>query len=126
MKIGMGAATERSGDGDLDTGVDVSAVPAYVFRRSAKFIVTNPKLSEAPMLRGVVATVLLGFTAVNPAHPGDPPTITVHEHVRHQRIDGFGLSQAFRIQSIPAVKAVLAVIAVLMGSSIPVRRKELP
>jgi glucosylceramidase len=48
------------------------------------------------MLRGVVAITLLGFTAVNPAHPGDPPPITVHEHVRHQRIDGFGLSQAFR------------------------------
>ena len=30
------------------------------------------------------------------------------------------------LMSIPAVKAVLAVIAVLMGSSIPVRRKELP
>jgi glucosylceramidase len=48
------------------------------------------------MLRGVVAIILLGLTAVNPAHPGDPPPITVHEHVRHQRIDGFGLSQAFR------------------------------
>ncbi|HEX6049129.1 MAG TPA: hypothetical protein VFZ21_07670 [Gemmatimonadaceae bacterium] len=30
------------------------------------------------------------------------------------------------LMSIPAVKAILAVIAVLMGSSIPVRRKELP
>ncbi|WP_336205940.1 glycoside hydrolase family 30 protein [Nonomuraea sp. LPB2021202275-12-8] len=48
------------------------------------------------MLRGVVAVTLLGFTAVNPAHPADPPAITVHDRVRHQEIDGFGLSQAFR------------------------------
>jgi len=48
------------------------------------------------MLRGVVAVTLLGFLAVNPAHQTGPPAVTVHEHLRHQKIDGFGLSQAFR------------------------------
>ncbi|WP_049556763.1 glycoside hydrolase family 30 protein [Nonomuraea sp. SBT364] len=48
------------------------------------------------MLRAVVAVGLLGFAAVNPARPAGPPGITVREHVRHQEIDGFGLSQAFR------------------------------
>ncbi|HEX4815755.1 MAG TPA: glycoside hydrolase [Nonomuraea sp.] len=46
------------------------------------------------MLRAVVALALLGVPAV--AHPADPPAITVNERVRHQEIDGFGISQAFR------------------------------
>ncbi|MGW4964710.1 glycoside hydrolase family 30 protein [Nonomuraea sp. NPDC004186] len=45
------------------------------------------------MFRGVVAVALLGLPAVNPSQP---PAITVNEHVRHQEIDGFGISQAFR------------------------------
>jgi O-glycosyl hydrolase len=48
------------------------------------------------MFRGVVAVGLLGFTAVNPSQPAAPPAITIQENVRHQEIDGFGLSQAFR------------------------------
>ncbi|MBF8191273.1 hypothetical protein ITP53_37355 [Nonomuraea sp. K274] len=48
------------------------------------------------MLRGVVAVSLLGLPAPHPGHPADPPAITVHERVRHQEIDGFGISQAFR------------------------------
>ncbi|TDD05989.1 hypothetical protein E1292_16135 [Nonomuraea deserti] len=48
------------------------------------------------MLRAVVAVTLLGLPAVHPAHPAGPPAITVNERVRHQEIDGFGISQAFR------------------------------
>jgi glucosylceramidase len=48
------------------------------------------------LLRGVVAITMLGVPAVNPANPAAPPAITVNEHVRHQEIDGFGISQAFR------------------------------
>ncbi|MFI7700203.1 glycoside hydrolase [Nonomuraea sp. NPDC049480] len=48
------------------------------------------------MLRAVVAMTLLGLPAVNPAQPADPPAITVNERVKHQEIDGFGISQAFR------------------------------
>jgi O-glycosyl hydrolase len=48
------------------------------------------------MLRGVVAITLLGLPAVSPTHQADPPAVTVNEHVRHQDIDGFGVSQAFR------------------------------
>ncbi|MFC4005880.1 glycoside hydrolase [Nonomuraea purpurea] len=46
------------------------------------------------MLRAVVAVTLLGVPSV--AQPADPPAITVNERVRHQEIDGFGISQAFR------------------------------
>ncbi|MGN9841208.1 glycoside hydrolase family 30 protein [Nonomuraea sp. H19] len=48
------------------------------------------------MLRGVVAITLLGLPAMHPAQAAEPPAITVNEHVRHQNIDGFGISQAFR------------------------------
>ncbi|MEV4178609.1 glycoside hydrolase [Nonomuraea sp. NPDC049709] len=48
------------------------------------------------MLRGVVAITLLGLPAAHPAQPTDPPAITVNERLRHQEIDGFGISQAFR------------------------------
>ncbi|TMR99739.1 glycoside hydrolase family 30 protein [Nonomuraea basaltis] len=48
------------------------------------------------MSRVVVAITLLGLPAVTPTHPADPPAITVNERVRHQEIDGFGVSQAFR------------------------------
>ncbi|UBU15921.1 glycoside hydrolase family 30 protein [Nonomuraea gerenzanensis] len=60
------------------------------------------------MLRGLVAISLLGLPAVHPAHPADPPAITVNERVRHQEIDGFGISQAFRrnelLEALPADK----------------------
>ncbi|SDH03623.1 glycoside hydrolase family 30 protein [Nonomuraea jiangxiensis] len=42
------------------------------------------------MLRGLVAITLLGLPVA------DQPAVTVREHVRHQEIDGFGISQAFR------------------------------
>ncbi|MET7461580.1 glycoside hydrolase [Nonomuraea sp. NPDC005501] len=63
------------------------------------------------MWRGVVAITLLGLPAVHVPSAGpstDPPpdpapgpsaaaaAITVREHVHHQAIDGFGISQAFR------------------------------
>ncbi|MEV4069101.1 glycoside hydrolase [Nonomuraea fuscirosea] len=48
------------------------------------------------MLRGLVALSLLGLPAVHPTPPAGPPAITVNERVRHQEIDGFGISQAFR------------------------------
>ncbi|PZG13245.1 glycoside hydrolase family 30 protein [Nonomuraea aridisoli] len=50
------------------------------------------------MLRGVLALTLLGLPAVNPAAgpPAIVPAVTVNERVRHQEIDGFGISQAFR------------------------------
>jgi glucosylceramidase len=47
------------------------------------------------MLRGVVAVTLLGFP-ITTITPPEPPPITVHERVRHQEIDGFGISTAFR------------------------------
>ncbi|MFI7613756.1 glycoside hydrolase [Nonomuraea terrae] len=46
------------------------------------------------MLRGVLALTLLGLPAVQ--QPAGPAAITVNERVRHQEIDGFGISQAFR------------------------------
>src|ERR1700754_2428114 len=42
------------------------------------------------MLRGLVAITLLGLPVA------EQPAVTVHEHVRYQEIDGFGISQAFR------------------------------
>ncbi|MGW4792330.1 glycoside hydrolase family 30 protein [Nonomuraea sp. NPDC004297] len=48
------------------------------------------------MLRGLIAISLLGSPAAHPSPPAQPPAITVHEGVRHQEIDGFGVSQAFR------------------------------
>ncbi|MFK4040669.1 glycoside hydrolase [Nonomuraea wenchangensis] len=58
------------------------------------------------MLRGIVAITLLGLPAVHPAHPAPPPAVTLDEHVRHQEIDGFGISQAFRrnelLKALPA------------------------
>ncbi|WP_406673261.1 glycoside hydrolase [Nonomuraea sp. N2-4H] len=60
------------------------------------------------MLRGILAIGLLGLPAVHPGHPAPPPAITVNEHVRHQEIDGFGISQAFRrnelLKALPAAK----------------------
>ncbi|TDD56210.1 hypothetical protein E1286_02495 [Nonomuraea terrae] len=46
------------------------------------------------MLRGVLALTLLGLPVVQ--QPAGPAAITVNERVRHQEIDGFGISQAFR------------------------------
>ncbi|MEU8145881.1 glycoside hydrolase [Nonomuraea sp. NPDC048901] len=48
------------------------------------------------MLRGVVAITLLGLPIIQAPALADPPAITVRERVRHQHIDGFGISQAFR------------------------------
>ncbi|MEV0380346.1 glycoside hydrolase [Nonomuraea sp. NPDC050643] len=48
------------------------------------------------MLRAFVAITLLGLPAAGPAHAAAPPAVTVNERVRHQEIDGFGVSQAFR------------------------------
>ncbi|MFC4113160.1 glycoside hydrolase family 30 protein [Nonomuraea zeae] len=48
------------------------------------------------MLRGVVAVTLLGLPAVSPTHQAGQPAVIVNERVRHQDIDGFGVSQAFR------------------------------
>ncbi|MFG1696236.1 glycoside hydrolase [Nonomuraea sp. NPDC049309] len=64
------------------------------------------------MLRGILAIGLLALPAVHPGHPGhpapQPPAITVNEHVRHQEIDGFGISQAFRrnelLKALPEAK----------------------
>ncbi|AQZ65470.1 Glycosyl hydrolase [[Actinomadura] parvosata subsp. kistnae] len=60
------------------------------------------------MLRGLVAISLLGLPAPHPAQPVGPPAITVNERVRHQEIDGFGISQAFRrnelLKALPADK----------------------
>lgn len=48
------------------------------------------------MFRGALALTLLGTPAPAPVQDPPSPVITVHDRVRHQEIDGFGISQAFR------------------------------